>query len=312
MSQRSNIEWTEATWNPVVGCTKVSPGCKNCYAEKLHNQRHKALLEGKDLPAQYAEPFEKLATMPERLDAPLHWRKPRRIFVNSMSDLFHEDVPFEFIARVFGHMHSANWHTYQILTKRAARMREFVEWYRTTWLKGFESAWPKEYGHVWLGVSVEDQQRADERVPELLRTPAAVRFLSAEPLLGGVLFSQALRKLDGTCNRIDWVICGGESGPGARPMHPDWARGLRDQCEAAGVPFFFKQWGEWVPTDDRPWGEEAAGVKDTTRHCWVSNGESPSLSHHQRMARVGKKAAGRLLDGVLHDAYPELREAVRA
>jgi protein gp37 len=280
------IEWTDETWNPVVGCSRVSAGCRNCYAFQLHDMRHRAKLAGKDLPDQYAQPFTTIQALADRLDTPLRWRRPRRVFVNSVSDLFHEDVPFDFILAVWGVM-AATPHTYQILTKRAHRMLAFFEWAKEAmrargldeWEKGMEIQ-----PNVWLGVSVEDQRAADERIPLLLRTPAAVRFLSCEPLLGPVDLGRWLicepcddgRPVTmGTilhCQnpRLDWVIVGGESGPGARPMHPDWARSLRDQCQAAGVPFFFKQWGEW----------DFEGY------------------------RIGKKYAGRLLDGREWNEFP--------
>ena len=211
MSGQSKIEWTDATWNPVTGCTKVSPGCKHCYAERITKR--------------WGGDFSKVTLHPDRLDAPLHWRKPRMVFVNSMSDLFHEDVPDYFIDDVFDVCAVAANHTFQILTKRPERMMRYCQDDDRSILH-----------NVWLGVSVEDQQRADERIPHLLQTPAAVRFLSVEPMLGPVALSAWL-------GSIDWVICGGESGPGARPMDQGWARILRDQCVHAGVPFFFKQWG---------------------------------------------------------------------
>ena len=303
MSQKSNIEWTDATWNPVVGCTKVSPGCKNCYAETLHSRRNAAYVEGKAVPEQYAMPFETVQTLPERLDAPLHWKKPRRIFVNSMSDLFHEDIADEFIQAVFTVMSKARQHTFQVLTKRAKRMREILtRWqhHGLTLREGYGVCLP----NAWLGVSVEDQKRADERIPELLRTPAAVRFISAEPLLGAVELKglgeeRAARVPSGG---LDWVICGGESGKDARPMHPDWARGLRDQCEAAGVPFFFKQWGEWAPAIagdvvTLSGGRFSADTRVDDLERAIEHGGAT-------MQRYGKKVAGRLLDGFLYDGMP--------
>ena len=214
MGQKSGIEWTEATWNPVTGCDKVSPGCKHCYAERMALR-----LQAMEQP-NYANGFE--LTLHERmLEVPLRWKKPQTIFVNSMSDLFHEDVPFDFIERVFDVMRRAAWHRFQVLTKRSRRLAELTA----------HIAWPD---NVWMGVSVE---RADYvyRIDHLRRTGAKVRFLSLEPLLG---------PLDGlNLEGIDWVIVGGESGPGARPLCEEWVTGIRDQCAAAGVPFFFKQWG---------------------------------------------------------------------
>jgi protein gp37 len=219
MGDRSAIEWTDATWNPVRGCSKVSPGCKYCCAETLA-ERFRGVL---------GHPFEygfDLRLVPERLSQPLHWRSPRKVFVNSMSDLFHEDIPTEYIAEVGRVMAEANWHTYQVLTKRHERMRNL--------LRG-ELAWIGRLPHVWFGVSVENRRHGLPRVEALQATPVAVRFLSIEPLL------EDLETFD--LSGIDWVIVGGESGVNARPMHEAWVRNIRDQCAAAGVPFFFKQWG---------------------------------------------------------------------
>ncbi|CAJ1003906.1 DUF5131 family protein [Brevibacillus aydinogluensis] len=294
------IEWTDTVWNPVTGCNKVSEGCRNCYAFALHDMRHKSFTEGKKLPRQYAKPFSEIQLFPERLEQPLKWRKPRRIFVNSMSDLFHEDVPEGFIGSVWDVMARTPRHTYQILTKRPERMQELLsKWADDGWY------WRREYGmwcgpltgplpNVWLGVSVENQKAADERIPLLLQTPAAVRFLSCEPLLGPVdlEFTAQFEHPDNegygvtAIKGIDWVIVGGESGPNARPMHPEWVRGLRDQCEDYGVPFFFKQWGEWmkVPPSRKPWE-------------YGSPEEKVSFVGDARFYRIGKKKAGRLLDG---------------
>lgn len=214
MAQNSSIEWTEATWNPVTGCTKVSPGCKFCYAERMA-KRLKAMGQ-----PRYADGF-RLTLQPDVLEAPLHWRSPRTIFVNSMSDLFHKGVPLEYIQRVFATMEQARWHTFQVLTKRADRLEELAG----------ELPWPD---NVWMGVSVENADYT-WRIEHLQRVPAKVRFLSVEPLLGPIP--------DLPLQGIHWVIVGGESGPGARPMEPGWAIDLRDQCLAAKVPFFFKQWG---------------------------------------------------------------------
>ena len=239
----SNIEWTDETWNPTVGCTKVSPGCKNCYAETMH-----ARLTAMGQP-KYSEPFGVVKPWPAHLDAPLHWRKPRRVFVNSMSDLFHEGVPDSFIAEVWKRMALVQDHTFQILTKRSRRMRDYCSEMDVIHVAG------RAVPNIWLGVSVEDQQRADERIPHLLETPAAVRFLSCEPLLGAAdLGGYTHCDLCGYTHQIDWVIAGAESGKGARPMDLDWARSLRDQCMEACVPFFVKQlchngrkipFGEW-------------------------------------------------------------------
>lgn len=272
MATKSRIEWTEKTWNPVTGCTKISAGCKNCYAERLSSRLQKMGV------ARYANGFA-VKMHPDVLPEPLRWKKPAVVFVNSMSDLFHDDVPAGFIAEVFDVMEKAAQHTFQVLTKRPERMLDL------------NLSWPP---NVWAGVSVENQQAADERISLLLQTPAAVRFLSCEPLLGpvdllGVRFDSHTRMdvLSGRgvttrsgviaqsipnafCERIDWVIVGGESGPEARPMHPDWARSIRNQCELAGVPFFFKQWGGAV-----------------------------------------KSKTGRILDGKTHDEMPDMMLWIR-
>jgi len=214
MALQSGIEWTEATWNPVTGCTKVSPGCKHCYAERM---AHRLQAIGQK---NYARGFE-LALQPHMLELPLRWKRPQIVFVNSMSDLFHRDVPLEYIQRVFEVMRRAHWHTFQVLTKRAERLAELDA----------DIEWPE---NVWMGVSVESDAYR-ERIDALRRTRARVRFLSLEPLLG------PLERLD--LMGMDWVIVGGESGPGARPMRPEWVHDLRGQCQRAGVPFFFKQWG---------------------------------------------------------------------
>ncbi len=223
----TKIEWADEVWNPLTGCTKVSQGCKHCYAERF------AKRQGYD--------FSQVELHPERLEIPLHWKRPRRIFVNSMSDLFHEKVPDRFIDQIWIVMARADEHIFQVLTKRPERMMKYcLDYYPPNWV----------YENIWLGVSVEDQATADERIPWLLKTPAAVRFVSYEPVLGPV----DLRRPAGyspagnspwgaSLQGLDWVICGGESGPGARPMDPDWARSARDQCQAAGVAFFMKQMG---------------------------------------------------------------------
>lgn len=214
MAANSSIEWTESTWNPLTGCTKISPGCKFCYAERFARR-----LEKMGNP-HYARGFN-LTMHPESLELPVSWKKPRTIFVNSMSDLFLEDVPLEFIRKVFGVMVRADWHRYQILTKRAERLARVSS----------ELDWPPQ---IWMGVSVENE-RYLSRIEELRKTPAFIKFLSLEPLLG------PLPSLD--LEGIDWVIVGGESGPGARPMKKEWVIEIKDTCKRSGVPFFFKQWG---------------------------------------------------------------------
>jgi len=214
MSEKSAIEWTDSTWNPVTGCNKVSPGCKHCYAEVFAER-------WRGIPGHPYEQGFDLRVWPDRLNLPLTWKKPRTIFVNSMSDLFHEKVPLAFIQTVFHTMEKASWHTFQVLTKRSERLADLAP----------HLNWP---ANVWMGVSIESygyQSRADH----LRKVPAAVRFLSLEPLLG------PLDTLD--VSGIHWVIVGGESGPGARPIEAEWVRKIREQCCAARVPFFFKQWG---------------------------------------------------------------------
>ena len=218
MSDRSAIEWTDSTWNPVTGCTKVSPGCAHCYAESitLRFKRGGPYLPGKAT----------IELHPERLDIPGRWKKPRRVFVNSMSDLFHEEVPFEFISEIFQSMIRNDQHIYQVLTKRPERMVDYLSW-------SGERYWPD---HVWAGVSVENQYWAERRIPLLAKIPAKVRFLSVEPLIKEVDLRQYLE-------HIQWVIVGGESGHKSRPMKAHWAARVRDDCLEFGIPFFFKQWG---------------------------------------------------------------------
>lgn len=240
MSAISSIEWTDATWNPVTGCEQVSPGCAHCYA-KTFAERFRGV------PGHPYEQGFDLKLWPDRLGLPLKWRRPRRIFVNSMSDLFHEDVPVEFVGRVFATMERADWHVFQVLTKRPERAVELAS----------HLPWPT---NVWMGVSVENQ-RWTGRIDALREIPAAVRFLSCEPLLGPLTLN---------LNGVHWVIVGGESGLRARPMRGDWAADIRDQCAAAGVAFYFKQWG----------------------------------AHDVTGKRVGKKKSGRVLDGATFDAMP--------
>jgi protein gp37 len=214
MASNSHIEWTDATWNPVTGCSKISPGCKHCYAERMANRLK---LMGQ---ANYRNGFE-VSLQPQMLELPLHWKTPKRIFVNSMSDLFHEEVPLSHIERVFDVMGRAHWHQFQVLTKRAERVRELSP----------QLKWAPQ---IWMGVSVESEKYL-YRIDHLRKTAAHVKFLSLEPLLG------PLPKMN--LRGVDWAIVGGESGPGARPIDPDWVTDIRDQCLKAGVAFFFKQWG---------------------------------------------------------------------
>lgn len=349
MAEHSTIEWTDATWNPVVGCSLASPGCTNCYAMKLAGTRlrHLPSREGLTQPSKAGPVWNgQVRLVEEWLTQPLRWKKPRRIFVNSMSDLFHEDVADATIDRVFAVMALCPQHTFQILTKHAKRMREYlrdlsmrnrVATVTAGMIAGFDDATCMELGvrwntlkpwplpNVWLGVSTEDQERADERIPDLLATPAARRFVSLEPLLGPICFrwsswddwKSPIKGVDrkGTTDELDglrmldWVIAGGESGPGARPMHPDWVRSLRDQCATAKVPFFFKQWGEWRP-DPSPYVEIVSTSEIGT--YWPDGTTGPGdekakggTGHSFR--RVGKKAAGAEIDSKLHREFP--REA---
>lgn len=260
MAQASAIEWTEATWNPVTGCDWVSPGCDHCYARTLA-KRMKAIgslryqRDGYDRALQIVTPGFGLTLHEDKIEEPLRWRKPRVVFVNSMSDLFHEGVDDEFIEMVWRTMEATPQHTYQILTKRPRRMLTWTTRVWRDWLG--QSPLP----NVWLGTSIEDQTWADKRVPLLLRTPATVRFLSCEPLLGPMTLNGYLKPTKST-DGIDWVIVGGESGASARPMEAGWVRGIRDECVASGVAFFFKQWGGRTPKaggrelDGKQWDEK--------------------------------------------------------
>lgn len=377
MADTSAIEWTDATWNPVTGCSVVSPGCTNCYAMKLagtrlqhHPSRAGLTRETKAGPVWTGE----VRFNEQWLTQPIEWKAPRRIFVCAHGDLFHEAVPDDWIDQVFAIMALSPRHTFQVLTKRPDRIRAYMNekwqgtpaqviaglsipaggptgrmvrvkeaceplldrfkladpdrnelWTEAGKCKAMQWGWPLP--NVWLGVSVEDQTRADERIPDLLRTPAAKRFLSCEPLLGPINLERiqcpvetpaddvsqgwkfdALQTGDycefqdslgvwaggdgpNRSTRIDWVICGGESGPGARPMHPDWARQLRDQCQDAGVPFFFKQWGEFQPASYGIFGHAMHWQDQPGR--WVDG--LGNIDRHT-MVRVGKKVAGALLD----------------
>lgn len=252
MATQSTIEWTEATWNPVTGCDKVSPGCAHCYAERMA-KRLRAMGA-----SNYVNGFE-VTLQKQMLDVPLKWRRPRRVFVNSMSDLFHPDVPISFISEVFGVMERANWHQYQILTKRSERLLA---------LDG-QLPWAS---HIWMGVSVENR-RFVHRIDDLRRTGARVKFLSLEPLLG------PLDDLD--LSSIDWVIVGGESGPHSRPMDPDWVTSIQGQCRRADVAFFFKQWGGVFKSrtgrelNGRTWDEMPAQLGDGSRRWALRQTETP-------------------------------------
>ena len=366
MAATSHIEWTDATWNPVTGCSVVSPGCSHCYAMKLAGTRlqHHPSRAGLTTPSKAGPVWNGHVRFNEAwLRQPLTWKAPKRIFVCAHGDLFHESVPDAWIDQVFAVMALAPQHTFQVLTKRAQRMRDYVGPPSSRMVQrlsdglgaavielGYRGplealAWPLP--NVWLGVSVEDQPRLQERVPHLLATPAAIRFVSAEPALATMDFTDAARwreldtvyrrdalsgvlfekpaslgdfqKRKGTLSawtvadcglpKLDLIILGGESGPGARPMHPDWVRQIRDACAAADVAFFFKQWGDWEPREE--WsGHQGGGRFETMRAIMPCGREcpddvAPQDVGAQRMALVGKKAAGRLLDGRSHDAMPE-------
>lgn len=394
----TGISWTDETWNPVVGCSIVSPACTNCYAmgmaariERMsggttHYAGTTKTVNGKPVWTG------KLAMAPDHIvTAPLRWKRPRRVFVNSMSDLFHEDMPDDWIDRVFAVMALARQHTFQVLTKRPERMKAYMleRWQGTPertialgrgetlhipaggetgrgarieeaceplleafglvdtqndalWTedgrcKAMQWKWPLP--NVWLGVTAEDQARADERIPHLLATPAAVRFVSAEPLLGPIKLHKlfwpqscdcrdhvpSLNALDGTVycvgccegaeridiGTLDWVIAGGESGPGARPTHPDWARSIRDQCAAVDVAFHFKQWGDWIDEQQATAQGKAPGEAmfdgdgRPTGDRWHFYDRADPIGG--AAIRLGKSRAGRTLDGKIHDAFPEAR-----
>jgi len=370
MSTTSRIEWTDTTWNPLAGCSKVSQGCKNCYAMR-HAQRLAANPNPKvsnaysGLVNGHGDWTGLVRLLPERLSQPLHWRKPRRIFVNSLSDLFHPSVPFEFIARVFGIMAAAPWHTFQVLTKRPERAEAFFQWIIDRWsltdhvdanvalslllcddlgrdwrVSCDQEAQPWPLPNVWLGTSVENQDAADERIPYLLKCPAAVRFLSCEPLLGPVTLPPDLvidcPTCDGwgkteprgsidceTCHgggevwRVHWLICGGESGPRARPMHPEWVHRLNNRCGVDGIPFFFKQWGAFrpsLPMEPATHGVFASGEVFRAGELMYPDGEvARRLSQKllceewQRMTQTSKREAGRLLWGREWNEMPEVQ-----
>lgn len=310
------VEWIDATWNPVTGCSPVSEGCENCYA-KRHAERFRGRFGYSE-----DEPF-RVTVHGDRLDQPLRWKKPRRILVCDMGDLFHEDVPEDTLDSVFDTMALACQHTFLVLTKRPQRMREYLSTITNRLGYGaFYLLKGKLLHNVWIGVTAENQRTADERIPILMSIPAAVRFVSVEPMLGPVnlrsidmrctrtSYGETWSKLDGlsgrkffqdhkgpwvsagptsSTSRIDWVICGGESGPGARPMNPAWAREIRDQSVDAGVPFFFKQWGEWRVGESKDFGRYPEDI-----------------STGQYMVRVGKKRAGRLLDGLEWNEWPDV------
>jgi len=343
---KTRIEWTQATWNPVTGCSPISPGCAHCYAARMAKR-----LAGR---AGYPEaPDEfKVTVHPQRLGEPLRWKDRRMVFVCSMGDLFHEDVPDEYIDAMFAVMALAKRHTFQILSKRPDRMRDYFKAgnslfgrmneaaQETGLIKQWQAVMPTQrhgmvpgrewpLGNVWLGVTAENQEQADKRIPVLLEIPAAVLFVSVEPMLEEIVLDR--REINGWWNEpvnyltgegdgirgaIDWVICGGETGPGARPMHPQWVRSLRDQCQTAETQFFFKSWGDWCPKshtelfptfdNSMRWGvlaRDGEFYENTTP--WNGRNEvSPDFE--ATVYRIGKKAAGRLLDGRTWDEFPSM------
>lgn len=344
MGDKSKIAWCDATINPCYGCSPVSPACDHCYAARLadrmaHNVAVCQYYEG--LTDRGAQWTGRVNLFPGQMEQALRWRRPRRIFLGSMTDLFHEAVPDEFLDQIFACVALAPRHTFLVLTKRPERMRRyftrFSRQHHTQVLEraamamfgedaanaagnaldgvlseGHNVGWPMR--NLWLGVTAEDQKRADERVPILLDTPAVQRFVSVEPMLGKIDLTaiahpeaydaevgllDALRGMtcddDPTHPALDWIICGGESGPGARPMHLEWVRSLRDQCQGARVPFFLKQMGEYAPCP-------AGKCKEVDPACKILNEQFGSS-----MCRVGKRTAGRLLDGVEWNEFPEAR-----
>lgn len=351
MSDKSIIEWTDATWNPITGCSVVSAGCKHCYAMKLAGtrlQRHRSraglTVDTKSGPVWTGE----VRLNGEWLDQPIRWARQRMVFVCAHADLFHGSVPDEWIDTIFGVMwaclygrNEQDGHIFQVLTKRAERMRDYFKtdrresWARAAvnygggidpdgiWdqVAGFDGPHPR----IWLGVSVENQEAADERIPMLLDTPAAVRWISAEPLLGPINlravehpnYSVLADSLAGIDSRgtgwgksiqpgpvLDWVVVGGESGPCSRPMHPEWARDLRDQCAEAGTPFMFKQWGEYSGADGITAKARDWKMVDDNGRTLQEAGSTKNMGPVIHMAKIGKKAAGRLLDGIEHNGFP--------
>ena len=354
MADQTKIEWTDATWSPITGCTLVDDGCNNCYAAELAATRLKNHPSRKGLARKNASGVSKFTGEvrfnEQWLEDPLRWRNPRMIFVCAHGDLFHPAVPDDWIDRVFAVMALCPQHTFQVLTKRPERASAYLHhrpngrWPALDYaaLIAFTGAWNTPeldlkdgwpLPNVWLGTSVSDQKSADERIPHLLDAPAAVRFVSAEPLLGPVDLSDWFHDSDctgfqsstdcaewaeGECScvasggpyedTLDWVIVGGESGRNARPMHPDWARNLRDQCADAGAAFFFKQWGHWLPSDQAcPSLFDGSPVDPIGQWDRADADERGALHHWDDCTssiRLKKKQAGRFLDGVEHNGMP--------
>lgn len=319
MGAISRIAWTDATWPIVTGCTTVSPGCEHCYAERDWPR----LANNRRVPIYFGRPFADVQFHPERLQQPLSWRgRPRMIFVPSMGDLFHAAIPDQAIQAVFGLMAATPQHTYQVLTKRPERLQVFLRaadhgdagsWREALRQFGCEGVsrdlahapWPPR--NIWLGVTVENRRHGVPRIDQLRQVPAAVRFLSVEPLL------EDLGTLDLT--GIAWVIVGGESGPHARPTHPEWVRAVRDQCARAAVPLFFKQWGEWLPGDQLGALGVSLGEVQRAPFGALSASGSWDLGHYPlpsladstiQMLRLGRRHTGSLLDGQEHRQFPVL------
>jgi protein gp37 len=318
-SSNTTIEWCDRTWNPLRGCTRVSTGCTNCYAEKIAGRFSGKGQAFEGLAKKVGNEFRwtgKIMFVEKELETPLHWKKPARIFVNSVSDLFHEKVPFDFIDRVFETMCHPDGvkHTYQILTKRPERMLEYFNYFANKLAdfndgNGPDDEWLLRQPHIWLGVSVENQEEADKRIPILLQIPVAVKFLSCEPLLSPLDLKKwlwtVIRDEDEIgyvepFNEINWIIAGGESGPKARPSHPDWFRDLQYQCEVGEVAFLFKQYGNWLPSYNA--GERLEEFPT------LLNKKSFTFPDGITMWNVGKKAAGRELDGRTWDEMPLVAE----
>ena len=349
MADKSKIEWTDATWNPIRGCSRVSEGCRHCYAERTAarfsgsgqpyqglaelisvvwpvemyvNMVHGELKGDPPIGKVVAEPrwTGDVRFIPEMLDQPLRWKRPRKIFVNSMSDLFHEKVDVRWVDQIVAAMLVTPQHTYQVLTKRPERMRNYlcnvgarqIEPHMQRLRAGIGRLdWP--WRNIQWGVSVEDQKTADERIPLLLQTPTAVRWVSYEPALGPVDFTRSIpcgyycdesvghvdHGPNGNLGAIDWIVAGGESGPGARQAHPEWFRIARDQCKTAGVPFFFKQWGEWLHASQMNHAFSDPELDRLTFKTVCRDTGKGDL-----FFRVGKKRAGHLLDGKVHQQFP--------
>jgi protein gp37 len=306
---KTSIEWTEKTWNPIIsGCSIISQGCQNCYAMKMAGRleameikKYKGLTRKTSKGKIIWNGKINIDLNDKALYEPLKTKKPTMYFVNSMTDLFHEDVPFEAIDKIMAVIALCPQHTFQVLTKRADRMKEYFDTpYLYKKIRGEAVGITNDFTlgsidlplpNLWLGVSVENQEQADIRIPYLLETPAQVRFLSCEPLLEQVYLP--------SLPKIDWVIVGGESGKDTRPMHPDWVRYIRNQCEATGVKFFFKQWGEWIPLND--YKERISEFGSKTFET-INQFDNTSFA----MVKVGKKKAGVLLDGKEYREMPKI------